>query len=107
MAEQELRKAKNQRFEHQNQFWILFCPLFGLKAPSPAPQCHWALLYCNMMTKIAHFKSFGNSSGPKWVIGVKIALQHLGMPCTQCTLSAKFCMSANTQTLVLAPWGST
>ena len=32
---------------------------------------------------------------------------HLGMPCTQCAQSAKFCMSANTRTLVLAPWGST
>ena len=30
-----------------------------------------------------------------------------GMPCTQCAHSAKFCMSANTRTLVLVPWGST
>ena len=31
-------------------------------------------------------------------------LEVLGMPCTQCARSAKFWMSANTRTLVLAPF---
>ena len=44
-----------------------------------------------------------------WVMRQAVALQpqvqmSMGMPCTQCARSAKFWMSANTRTLVLAPF---